>query len=75
ALADPEVVRASGGIKKIKEILTKTIKRKSDSVLFGSDWPMCDTKKHIALIRSLPITKEEKEAVFYKNALKLFKIE
>lgn len=75
ALADPEVVHASGGIKKIKEILTKTIKRKNDSVLFGSDWPMCDTKKHIALIRSLPITKEEKEAVFYKNALKLFKIE
>ena len=71
-LADPEVVRVSGGIKKIKEILTKTIQRKSNSVLFGSDWPMCDVKKHISLINSLPIAKEQKEMVFYKNALELF---
>ena len=74
ALADPEVVSASRGIKKIKDILTKTIKRKSDSVLFGSDWPMCDIKKHINLINSLPITKEEKEGIFYKNSLRLFKL-
>ncbi len=74
ALVDPEVVNASGGIGKIKEILIKTIKRKSDSVLFGSDWPMCDAKKHINLIHSLPITKEEKEGVFFKNSLKLFKL-
>lgn len=74
ALADPEVVRASGGIKKIREILVKTIKRKSDSVLFGSDWPMCDAKKHISLIDTLPITQEEKKGIFYKNSLKLFKL-
>lgn len=74
ALADPEVVRASGGIKKIKEILTKTIRRKSDSALFGSDWPMCDAKKHINLINSLPITKEEKKKIFYKNSLQLFRL-
>ena len=74
ALADPEVVRASGGIRKVREILTKTIKRKNDSVLFGSDWPMCDTKRHVNLIRSLPITKEEKEAILYNNSLKLFKL-
>lgn len=73
-LADPEVVGASGGIRKIKEILIKTIKRKSDSVLFGSDWPMCDTKRHISLIHALPITKEEKNGIFYKNSLKLFKL-
>jgi len=73
-LADPEVVSASGGIKKIREILTKTIKRKNNSVLFGSDWPMCDVKKHIDLINSLPITKKEKEAVFSKNSFELFRL-
>lgn len=72
-LADPEVVSASGGIKKVKDILTKTIRRKNDSVIFGSDWPMCNTKKHIDLIDSLPITNEEKEKVFSKNSLKLFR--
>ena len=73
-LADPEVVSASGGIEKIRKILTKTIKRKGDSVLLGSDWPMCNTKKHIDLIQSLPITKEEKNGVFYENSLKLFRL-
>lgn len=74
ALADPEVVSASGGTQKIREVLVKTIKRKIDSVLFGSDWPMCDTKKHISLIDALPITQEEKKEIFYKNSLKLFKL-
>lgn len=74
ALADPEVIKESGGIRKVREILTKTIKRKSDGLLFGSDWPMCDTKKHIDLINSLSITKEEKESIFYKNSLKIFKL-
>ncbi len=74
ALADLEVIKESGGIRKVREILTKTIKRRSDSVIFGTDWPMCDTKKHIDLINSLPITKEEKENIFYKNSLKIFRL-
>lgn len=72
-LADPEVVHASGGIGKIKEVLTKTIQRRSDGVIFGSDWPMCDTKKHIDLINSLRITREERDGVFYRNSRKLFR--
>jgi len=74
ALADPEVIKASGGIKKIQEILTKTIKRRNSSVIFGTDWPMCSIKKHIALINSLDITKKEKQKVFYKNTVKIFNI-
>ncbi len=73
-LADPEVVKMSGGIKKIKEILAKTIKRRAESVLFGTDWPMCDLKKHLNLINSLDITKKEKENIFYKNSLRLFRL-
>jgi len=74
ALADSEVINMSGGIKKIREILIKTVKRRFDSVIFGTDWPMCDVKKHINLINSLDITEEEKYKIFYKNSLRLFKL-
>lgn len=74
ALADPEIVKASGGIKKIREILTKTVKRQPDSVLFGTDWPIGDLKKHIDLINSLSIAQGEKQNIFSKNAISLFKL-
>lgn len=74
AMADKEVIEESGGIKKIREILTKTIKRNPDSVLFGTDWSMCDAKKHIDLINSLNITKEEKNKIFLLNSIKLYKL-
>ncbi len=72
ALADSDVIKASGGIKKIKDILTKTVKRNPGSVLFGTDWPICNVKKHIDLVNSLAVSKEEKEKVFYKNSLEIF---
>lgn len=71
-LADPEITKTSGGIKKIKEVLIKTMKRSSDSVIFGTDWPMCKTELHINLVNSLNITKEERKKVFYKNAKRIF---
>lgn len=73
-LADPEVIKESGGIRKIQEILIKTIKRNPNNVIFGTDWPICDVKKHINLINSLNITREEKDKVFYKNSKNIFKI-
>ena len=75
ALADEEIINESGGLKKIKEILIKTILRKSDSVLFGTDWPIGNIKKHIDLINSLPISQLAKESIFSKNAIKLFRIQ
>ena len=74
ALADPEVIKDSGGIKKIREILVKTIKRKPDSVIYGTDWPICSFEKHINLIKSLPISNELKKDIFFRNSLKLFPI-
>lgn len=74
-LADREVINISGGIKKIREVLVKTVKRRADSVLFGTDWPMCSVKKHIDLVNSLDISKEEKDNVFYNNSFKVFKVE
>ncbi|MDD3284755.1 MAG: TatD family hydrolase [Patescibacteria group bacterium] len=74
ALADEEVVKKSGGIKKIRQILLKTHKRKPDSLLFGTDWPMCNVTKHIDLVRSLPISSKEKQNIFFKNTKKIFNL-
>lgn len=73
-LAHPFVVNKSGGINKIKRILAKTVKRKADSLIFGTDWPIGNMKKHINLIDSLNITEEERKNIYYKNSLKLFSL-
>jgi len=73
ALADEEVIKETG-LDKIKNILEKTVRNNPESVLFGTDYAMCEFKDHIDLINSLKISKKEKEKVFWKNAKKLFKI-
>jgi uncharacterized protein len=73
ALADAEVIEATG-LNKIKKVLEQSIKDNSESVLFGTDYAMCDAKEHVKLINSLDISKEYREKVFWKNADKLFKL-
>jgi len=73
ALADKEVIKATGK-QKIKEILEKTIKNKPDNVVYGSDYACCGMKAHIDLINSLDLSLTIKQKVFYKNAIKLFKL-
>jgi uncharacterized protein len=73
ALADNEVITRTG-LDKIKKVLERSIKDNSKSVLFGTDYAMCDFKKHINLINSLEISEESKEKVFWRNTDKLFKL-
>lgn len=73
ALADQEVLDTSGGIEKMREILEKTIRDKSDGVIFGTDYPGCNTLDHINLINSLNISSDQKENIFFKNSAKIFK--
>lgn len=75
ALADGEVVAQSGGIEKVQEVLTKTVRRDSNSVIFGTDWPMCDVGKHVDLINSLDISEKERDGIFFRNAISVFKLE
>ncbi len=57
------------------ERLTAIIRRHgADRILFGSDSPWCDQAEHLAFIRSLPLTAEEQELIFYRNAAKLLKL-
>jgi len=74
AMADDEVVELSGGIDKVADILEKTISDKPENILFGTDYPMCDTKKHIDLIDHLKVSHELKEMIFHLNARKIFKL-
>jgi predicted TIM-barrel fold metal-dependent hydrolase len=72
-LADEEVIRETG-LRKIREVLKRTITDNPESVVFGTDYGICTFESHIDLIDSLKISEEEKQSVFYKNAIKLFKL-
>lgn len=72
-LADAEVVAETGG-SIIREILLKTIGDRPHGVMFGSDYLCCDRSAHIDLIKDLPISKEVREAVMWKNAKHLFRL-
>ena len=43
-------------------------------MLFGTDWPIYSQKEYLKAVQSLPMTEEERELVFYKNAQNLFHI-
>ncbi len=44
----------------------------ADRVLFGTDFPVWDSKEEIERFNKLDLTHEEKEKIYYKNAQKLF---
>ncbi len=46
----------------------------ADKILFGSDCPWDDPSKEIGILEKLPLSREEKEQIFYKNAEKLIGI-
>jgi len=75
AMADPEVVEATGGWDEVVQILKKTVLLKPDNVLFGTDWPMCPVDKHIQLIKDLKLDTKTEEKIFFLNAINLYKLE
>jgi len=72
--ADPEVLEKSGGIKKMTNVLQKTINDRPNQVIFGTDWPMCDIKKQVDLVNSLNIDEKIKERIFSKNAIETYRL-
>jgi predicted TIM-barrel fold metal-dependent hydrolase len=73
ALADEEVTRETG-VEKIKEVLTLTADERPNNLLFGTDYPICRIAKHIDLVNSLGISRTQKERIFCRNAVELFKL-
>lgn len=43
-------------------------------MLFGTDWPIYSQKEYLKAVKSVKMTGEERELVFYKNAQNLFNI-
>ncbi|MEI7750000.1 MAG: amidohydrolase family protein [Candidatus Moraniibacteriota bacterium] len=74
AMADSEVIEESGGITAVRDVLRKTIFDRPDKVLFGSDCPMCGIRDHIGLIASLGLPKDIEEAVYFRNAMTVYRI-
>lgn len=58
-----------------KQLMRIVSKHGADRILFGSDCPWDDPANEIAMIERLPLTNEEKDMIFYKNAVKLLGIE
>lgn len=58
-----------------KEQLVRIIRKHgAERILFGTDTPWCSQKAHVEWIDSLPLTGNEKAAIFYKNAAELLKL-
>ena len=74
AMADQEVVEATGGWDKVLQVLKKTVLEKPDNVLFGTDWPMCPVDKHIQMIKDLKLENKINEKIFFLNAVNLYKL-
>jgi predicted TIM-barrel fold metal-dependent hydrolase len=78
--ADDEVIKASGGREKMADILRKTISDRPDKVIFGTDWPLCDSKtesgfkKHIGLVKSLALGEDIEQLIFWENANSIYKL-
>ena len=56
------------------QLLTMIRSHGADKILFASDSPWQDQRRYIDLLKSLPLTEEEKAQILYKNASKLLKL-
>jgi predicted TIM-barrel fold metal-dependent hydrolase len=72
-LADEEVIEETG-LEKIKKVLTLTARERPKNVVFGTDYAMCNIKKHIELVGSLDISRGLKDRIFSGNAVELFRL-
>lgn len=45
------------------------------SILFGTDWPICEVGSYIRFVRQLELKPEEIEQILWKNAVRVFGLE
>lgn len=45
-----------------------------DKLLFGTDWPIVNIGPYIKLIQSLDLEEEDRERIFWKNTVQVFKL-
>lgn len=67
AMATPEYIDADRLLRIIRA-------HGAERILFGTDSPWYGQKKQLDFIRSLPLTPEERERIFHRNAAELLKL-
>lgn len=72
-LADKDAVSRISE-EKIRSVLECAIELKPEGIIFGSDYPACQTRPAIDLIKSLNINTKTKDNIFYINANTIFNI-
>jgi uncharacterized protein len=45
------------------------------SLLFGTDWPICQIASYLRFVRNLGLSEEETEQVLWKNSARIFKLD
>ena len=46
----------------------------ADNVVFGTDYPMWEPSKEVERLKNLPLSDEEKEKIFWKNAVRIYNL-
>jgi uncharacterized protein len=57
----------------VKQVLT--FAGNPSSLLFGTDWPICQLSSYLRFVRNLGLTEEETELVLWKNTARIFKLD
>jgi uncharacterized protein len=60
-------------LQRLKEVVT--FAGDPSSILFGTDWPICDVGSYIRFVRNLDLTEEEMDLILYKNSARVFNID
>jgi uncharacterized protein len=60
-------------LQRLKEVVT--FAGDPSSLLFGTDWPICDVGSYIRFVRNLDLTEEETDQILYRNAARVFGID
>jgi uncharacterized protein len=45
------------------------------SLLYGTDWPICDMGSYIRFVRNLHLSEEDTELIFWRNTARIFNID
>jgi uncharacterized protein len=45
------------------------------SLLFGTDWPICDIESYIRFVHQLGLSEEEMELIYWRNSARIFKLD
>jgi uncharacterized protein len=60
-------------LQRLREVVT--FAGDPSSLLFGTDWPICDMGSYIRLVRNLGFPEEETEQIMYKNTARVFHLD